>query len=288
MEIHQNIRAGTAGWSYKDWHGIVYPPNMTKSFDELGFISSLFDTVEINSSFYRPPAPHASESWIRRTEKNPRFMFTCKLWQRFTHQRDPFGENEINLFKSGINPIKQSGKLGAVLIQFPWSFKNTPSNISWMLKLLEIFSNYSPVVELRHGSWDTKTVFDLLNKNNAGFACIDQPVIGNSIKPRLVVTGKTGYIRLHGRNYDAWFPEKSQSRQNPNARYDYLYTDKEIRQWAENTIHISKKAESVYVIQNNHPWGQAVANSLQLMAALNQPLPGIPESLILKFPYLKR
>ncbi len=285
-----NIRIGTAGWNYKDWYGIVYPEKPDKQFKELDFLANYFDTVEINSTFYRPANSFMGAAWVRKVAHNSDFLFTAKLWQRFTHQRKAFGSEEVTLYKQGIDPLAQAGKLGAILCQFPWSYKNDEVNRGWLQNVLKIFQDYPLVVELRHASWDNPAIHELLDRQDVGFATIDQPVIGQSIGFNPVRTGRIGYVRMHGRNYKAWFVKKTentQQRKSPAARYDYLYSQKEINEIAEKVNKVADGAHQTFVIQNNHPWGQAVANSLQLKAALGEADIKVPDTMLNRFPELK-
>ena len=155
---------------------------------------------------------------------------------------------------------------------------------------MKIFQDYPLVVELRHASWDNPAIYELLDRQDVGFATIDQPVIGKSIGFNPVRTGKIGYVRMHGRNYKSWFAKKAdntQQRKSPAARYDYLYSQKEINEIAEKVKQVADGAQQTFVIQNNHPWGQAVANSLQLKAALGEADIKVPDTMLNRFPELK-
>lgn len=286
----ENIRIGTAGWHYKDWNGVFYPKGAGKEFKELDFLATFFDTVEINSSFYRPPSKHMAYAWVKKVIRNPRFKFTAKLWQRFTHDRMRFGSAEVDQFTEGIDPLAAAGKLGAVLCQFPWSFKNDEAGKEWLVNIIMTFKQYPLVVEVRHASWDTPAVYEFLDNHGVGFAAIDQPVIGKSIEPKTVQTGKIGYIRMHGRNYDAWFPKKEVkdlTEADKFARYDYLYTEQELEEWVDKIRTIAADAQETYVMQNNHPRGQAVCNAFQLRAKLGEKKMKIPETMLPHFPQLE-
>ena len=168
------IRIGTAGWQYRDWAGIVYPQPKPRGFDELSYLASFFNVVEINSSFYGPPRANASRTWVARISGNPEFRFTAKLWKGFTHDRNATTADE-KLFKEGIEPLADSGLLGALLLQFPWSFKNEPENRTYLWQLRERFAEYrlcsrSDTVagsslmcwtRLRSGAWDCATSINL-------------------------------------------------------------------------------------------------------------------------------
>jgi uncharacterized protein YecE (DUF72 family) len=294
----ETIRVGPAGWNYKDWYGNVYPEQAGKDFKELDYLATFFDTAEINSTFYRPANAFMASSWVRKTSHNPRFKFTAKLWQRFTHDRTHFGPAEVKQVAEGMDPLAQAGQLGAILCQFPWSYKNDDAGMAWLEKVLDAFKEYPLAVEVRHASWDTPRFFEFLDKRDVGIAAIDQPVIGKSITLKPVRTGAVGYVRMHGRNYKTWFEKKQKApapretpgpskRENPSARYDYLYSEREIQEIADTVKAVAGGARETYVVQNNHPRGQAAANALQLRAALGETVLRAPESLIVKYPQLK-
>ena len=150
MRARRDIHVGPAGWSYADWRGRVYPESAGTKFDTLALVAKYFDTAEINSSFYRPPSPDTARSWLRRVAHNPYFIFTAKLYQVFTHTRGKGTADDERTFREGINPLWEADKLGAVLIQFPWSFKNDSEQRSYLNQLCERFKAYPLVVELRH------------------------------------------------------------------------------------------------------------------------------------------
>ncbi len=276
------IRVGPAGWSYEDWKGTVYPDPLPRGFDPLPYIAEYFDTVEINSSFYRPPTERMTHSWVRRVAHNPRFKFTAKLYQRFTHERGTAGVQDERLFKRGMEPLLEADRLGALLVQFPWSFKNTSEARAYLRELLERFREYPLVVEVRHGSWNVEEVYQFLAERGVGFCNIDQPLFRRSLPPTSRVTAAVGYVRLHGRNYENWFAENA----DPGARYDYLYSPEELEPWIEKIRHISEIAREVYVITNNHVRGKGAVNALELRAALEREKVAVPPPLLRCYPRL--
>jgi uncharacterized protein YecE (DUF72 family) len=278
-----HIYIGTAGWSYQDWKSTVYPEDPEPSFDELTYISSYFDTVELNNTFYRAPNMYMSKNWVKKTTHNPDFKFTAKLWQKFTHEKESFTDSDVKLFKDGINPLFEHNKLGALLIQYPWSFKHSADNVHTMGSVIDTFKEYPLVVEFRHNSWMNQDVLSLLQEKAVGFCNIDQPIIGDSIKPSEHLTSDIGYIRLHGRNYKDWFRKDA----GRDDRYNYLYTDKELEAWVEKIRNMKDKAREIYVIANNHYRGQAPANALQMKAMLTNNKIDIPETLSKIYPFLK-
>src|SRR5260221_14041186 len=190
------LRIGPAGWSYPDWSGFVYPARRSKAFHEATFLAQFFDTIEINTSFYQPIHPDHALVWIERVAANPSFLFTAKLWQRFTHEPSATIEDERDA-RAGFDVLRKAGKLGAVLLQFPFSFHNSAETVAHLSALLKRFADFPLVVELRHSSWQTQSTLDLLREHNAGFCNIDQPFIGNSFTPTTQATASTGYIRSH-------------------------------------------------------------------------------------------
>jgi uncharacterized protein YecE (DUF72 family) len=258
---------GPAGWLYKDWEGIVYPADKPKGFDPLQYIADFFDTVEINSSFYGPPLPKTTASWVKRVKDHHDFRFTAKLWKRFTHERGKaWTRGEVDQVRHGFDVMMEAGKLGAVLLQFPWSFKHTEANVEWLGDVIRTFNAYPLVVEVRHTSWLAPEFLASLEEEGVGFVNIDQPLYHNSIGPSTHVTSRVGYVRVHGRNYKDWFRDKATVEQ----RYNYLYKPGELEPWVERTKEIadSPGTHEVYVITNNHYKGKAVANALMMKSML--------------------
>jgi uncharacterized protein YecE (DUF72 family) len=264
------IRVGPAGWSYKDWEGIVYPEKPGKKFDPLEYLSRFFDTIEVNSSFYRPPTATTTRSWVTRVAANKQFTFTAKLHRVFTHERGKATKEDEKAFREGMDVLAKAKKLGSVLLQFPWSFKNTPDDRIYLGKLLERFRQYPLVVEVRHASWNNEEVYEWFEERGAGVCNIDQPLFSKSILPQALTTSPVGYVRLHGRNYQNWFREKAPR----DERYNYLYSVDELDPWLARIKQVAKQTRETYVITNNHFRGQAVVNAVEIKALLKEkPVP---------------
>lgn len=309
------LYVGTAGWSYKDWEGVVYPKPPPRGFDPLRYLSQFFNCVEVNMSFYRPPVAKTVSGWIKKVHANNEFTFSVKLWKRFTHERkERWTESEVEIFEKGIAPLVSEssrndgaddlcdlelfasdaceedrshgfrrGMLGALLMQFPWSFRKTEENCRYLATLSETFAGYPKVVEVRHASWDTSDALEFMRQRNLNFCNIDQPRMRDCVGETTHVTGDIAYVRLHGRNYENWFSRNADS----GARYDYLYSEKELSQWAERIKNLMRRAGNVFVITNNHPAGKGVANALQIKAMLTGKKVVVPESLVKSYPFLK-
>jgi len=257
------LRFGPAGWMYKDWEGIVYPRPKPVRFDQLRYIAEFFDTVEINSTYYGPPLARTTSSWVERVEEHKNFRFTAKIWKRFTHERDKaWTTGEVDQVRAGFDVMMESGRLGAVLLQFPWSFRRNDENREWLGDVVRTFRQYPLVVEVRHSSWLAPDFLRDLEEEGVGFVNIDQPRFHDSIGPTAHATSHVGYVRVHGRNYKDWFREKAPVEQ----RYNYLYRADELKAWAERAKEIASDpaTKEVYVVTNNHYKGKAVANALML------------------------
>lgn len=271
------IRFGPAGWSYDDWAGIVYPSPKPRGFDPLRYIAGYFDTIEVNSTFYRPARASVAETWLERVADNERFRFTAKLWQRFTHQRkEAWSRDDVAQVRAAFDPLNDSGRLGAVLLQFPWSFRRTDESREWLDDLVSEFRDYPLVLEVRHESWNAPQFFAALRDRGIGFVNIDQPLYDDSIAPSAHATAAVGYVRVHGRNYRDWFRKDAA----PHERYDYLYSADELEPWAERTRQIAAEpaTSDVYVVTNNHYRGKGIVNALMLHSMVEgRPVPGPPD-----------
>ncbi|MGI9167739.1 MAG: DUF72 domain-containing protein [Pyrinomonadaceae bacterium] len=277
------IRIGPAGWSYKDWEGVVYPLKPGVRFDPLSYLARFFDTIEINSSFYRPPAVSSGKAWAKRIAHNPDFRFTAKLHRVFTHDRGKATADDEKVFREGIDPLAEAGKLGALLLQFPWSFKNTDEERIYLTQLIDRFKDYPLIIEVRHASWNTPGIYEELEKREVGICNIDQPIFKKSIRPSALTTSSLGYVRLHGRNYQNWFRDKAVR----DERYNYLYSMDELEPWIARIKEVSKQSKDTYVITNNHFLGKAVVNALEIKSTLAGQRVPAPLPLFHKYPHLQ-
>lgn len=274
MEIPSTIYIGTSGWSYPKgegtWKGFFYPPG---KINELEYYSQYFNTVEINSSFYRPPNPGYVYNWARRVPKG--FLFAMKLWQKFTHPRmyrDTTGEEaiislaDVDTFKSSIEPLAKTGKLGALLAQFPPSFKNDDYGRQILGAVAKTFGEYPLAVELRHHSWsDDGTTAELLRENNIAWVQIDEPKFGTSLAADVPVTADMAYFRFHGRNARDWWSGDGES------RYRYLYSTEEIGELAGRITTAAENARMMFAYFNNHWQAYAPRNANDLKKSLQLP-----------------
>jgi uncharacterized protein YecE (DUF72 family) len=267
MATSTEIRIGTSGWSYPKgegtWNGTFYPKG-TKN--ELEYYASRFDTVEVNSTFYRVPAEGVVRGWAQWTP--PDFRFAVKLWQKFTHTKmyeEATGEQanvraaDVDAFRKAIEPLASSGKLAALLAQFPPSVKSDEEGQRLLLAVLRNFGQYPLAVELRHKCWsDDPQTARLLAEHNAAWVCIDEPHFEISIARDLPATSTLAYYRFHGRNAADWW------RGNVETRYQYLYSERELQGLAERVEKDKGLSERVLVYFNNHFSGYAPRNAEEL------------------------
>ena len=288
-----NIHIGPAGWAYKDWEGIVYPAQLKKEKHPVEYLAQYFDLIEINTSFYGHIRPEVGKLWCKKARAvNSEFLFTAKLNKAFTHSPiavvestsaatirfDPKDEHDAKL---GLDSIAEEQMLGALLMQFPISFKNTNANRDHLDILIRMFGQYPLAMEVRHASWSNEGTLRYFAEKGIAFCNIDQPLLGKAIKPSEHVTSNVGYVRLHGRRYDQWFePEKS------SDRYDYLYTGDELQKWKTRIEDVARKAGVTFVVANNHFEGKAPANALELRSMLSGNKVKVPPTLLQAYPQL--
>ena len=292
------IRIGTSGWNYPTgkgtWNGVFYPARRPSGFDELAYYAQHFDAVEVNSTFYRMPEAAMSASWKRRTPRE--FLFAVKLFQKFTHP-DMFlsktGASEwdlsradVDLFRAGVAPLADDGRLAAILMQFPPSFHRGDETREYLDWLLEVFAGYPIAVELRHRSWSDAAAETMaaLERAKATLAYIDEPKFDSSIRQSLGESGVTDltYIRLHGRNAAHWWEHEASE-----DRYDYLYSTDELKGFTAPVRRAASKGRRVLLFFNNHFSAKSVANAAVLKHDLGQIVPGdYPAAMLDRYPEL--
>ena len=303
------IRIGTSGWSYPggrgSWNGVFYPARSgtRPTVDELAYYAEHFDTVEVNSTFYRVPSPTMTRSWAERTPKG--FEFAVKLFQKFTHpamfresagtgpRTVPFASPiptatsaDAEAFAAAIEPLAAAGKLGPLLAQFPPSFRNTNAARDYLGWLLEQWRGIPLAVELRHKSWsdDQGTVTALLATQDAAWVQIDEPKFEFSIRQDFRPnTSAFFYMRLHGRNAEQWWDHAQ-----PEDRYNYLYSADELEPFAEAADVARRLVKKLYLFMNNHFEAKGVANAAMLRERLGLGVPGTyPDTFVEHFPQLR-
>ncbi len=253
------IYVGTSGYSYEDWAGPVYPPDLPKS-EWLSFYAREFPACEINYTYYRLPNARTLAAMSRKTPAG--FVFTVKASQELTHGReDP--EAPFAAFQAGVAPLVAEGKLGCILAQFPFSFHATPENRDYVRRFRERLGGLPTAIEFRNRAWLAPETFELLRELGLGFCCVDEPRLQGLLPPVAVATSPIAYVRFHGRNASKWWRHE-----NAWERYDYTYSEEELREWQPKIQALNQQAEKTFVFANNHWQGQAVGTARQLRLLL--------------------
>ncbi|MCB9914499.1 MAG: DUF72 domain-containing protein [Planctomycetes bacterium] len=282
------IRVGVAGWSYKDWEGIVYPARKPRGFHGLEHLARFTDVMEVNGSFYAMPRAEHAAQWARLTERESArapFCFTAKLHQDFTHGAaldERAFAHAVEVFRAGVEPLRRAGRLTALLAQFPVSFARTPAAEAHVERLCDAFGDNGLAFELRHRSWFEARGLELLRRRGASLLSIDLPAAADHPPPRFAPTGPLGYLRLHGRNARAWFTRGA----GRDERYDYLYGPRELDELQQTALDLEAEHAEVYVVSNNHFQGQALVNALELRARLEGAPVAAPAELVARYPRL--
>lgn len=267
-----NAYIGTAGWSYKDWVPNFYPKGQSGGFDWLEFYSRYFNVVEVNATYYAYLSPRAAMGWVEKVEKTENFLFTLKLHQDFTHARK-FEQANIKAVQTNLDILANAGRLGGLLIQFPYSFAFNAPALEHIRLLNDIFGNYNRFVEIRHSSWNNQEAYSFFHELDISLCTIDQPQLGRAVPFEPVITNSRAYVRFHGRNTEAWKQSvhnygKEQTYEQASERYKYLYSPGELLEIEQKLKEIYDKVNEIYVIMNNHPSTYGIVNAFEMLHML--------------------
>ncbi|MEB3101415.1 DUF72 domain-containing protein [Ferviditalea candida] len=252
---------GTAGYSYEDWRGIFYPEKLNKK-ELLQYYAREFPFTEINTTYYRMPAASMLQKWHEQTPEH--FQFVIKANKGMTHEREQ-NEPLFSEFREALKPLIEADKLGCVLAQFPTSFRNKDKNRDYLKQFKEWLGNIPVAVEFRHEEWIEEGVFRLLEEEEIGYVCVDEPQFKTLVPPVIRATSQIGYIRFHGRNYKKWWHH-----QESHERYDYLYTEEQLKEWVPKILKLAERTEKTFISMNNHYRAQAAINGRMLKELLEK------------------
>lgn len=253
------IKVGTSGFSYPEWRGPFYPEKLPQQ-DMLDYYARHFPAVEINSTYYHIPPAKNMAAMTRRAEG--RLTFAVKAHQDMTHNREQYAA-ALPAFQEALGPLRQAGRLGCVLVQFPFSFKASPANADLLKRMAGDLASDPVVVEFRHRSWITDETFRLLAEQRLAYCCVDEPRLPNLPPPVVRATASPAYVRFHGRNREKWWRHDA-----PWERYNYLYDEAELSEWVPKIRALADAAGTCFVFFNNHARGQAVENAQSLLRLL--------------------
>ncbi len=246
------VYIGTSGFSYDDWIGHFYPEDIQRR-DMLRYYAERFKCVELNFTYYRMPDPRTLGQMAAKTPDG--FRFVVKANSEMTHERS--GEAEpFRQFTSALKPLMDVGKFGCVLAQFPYSFRPTRETVAYLRFFREQTPDLPVVVEFRNSHWATDKAYQFLGDRGFGYCCVDEPDL-RGLMPRVAIaTADPGYVRFHGRNAEQWF-DHEQAWQ----RYDYLYSEDELREWVPKVTRLADETATTYVFFNNHYQSKAAINA---------------------------
>jgi uncharacterized protein YecE (DUF72 family) len=256
------IYLGTSGYSYDDWRHIYYPANVARG-GWLAYYASEFRAVELNFSYYQLPTVNQIARLAEQTPDD--FFFTAKAHRDITHNQtgDPVVFAKL---KAGLAPLQEAGKLGAILLQFPFSFRNDKHNTYYLQHCAKQFDGLPWVVEFRHNSWITQRTLSMLREWEAGFCNVDMPALPGLLPHTAFVTATTAYVRFHGRNADQWWRHEEAWQ-----RYNYTYTAEELEEWVPHLRTMNEEAENLFAFANNHWQAQSVRTVRQIKMLLEEP-----------------
>lgn len=253
-----DIMIATSGYSYDDWRGVFYPPELPKD-EFLRYYALFFPFVELNFSYYAMPRAASLSAMAARTPSS--FRFSIKAHKSLTHEPGPAWRDDAAAFARAAGALAETGRLAAVLVQLPYRFHHTPENRGYLAALLAALAPLPLVVEFRNDEWRGERVYDELDRRGVGVAMVDRPELPGLPLIEERVTGNLAYLRFHGRNADAWWNGDA------TGRYDYCYSKEELA-LALPRIRRMAKSGNLFVAFNNHARGNAVRNAGELKALL--------------------
>lgn len=242
------VWVGTSGYVYPDWVGRFYPRG-TSSKRMLAYYAERFPLVELNFTFYRMPTAADLERLAGRTPDG--FQFVVKLHQSLSHEQDL---TQAAPFRAAVAPLRESGRLLALLCQYPQRFHDSPSNCVQLQTLGEAFTGFPLAVEFRHRSWDRPEVSGWMHERGLHLVSVDVPAIAALYPRQLVQSSRLLYVRFHSRRAASWY-------ESEKDRYDYLYTDAELVEWLKEIAAREGQADRALLLFNNCRHAQAAANA---------------------------
>jgi uncharacterized protein YecE (DUF72 family) len=253
---------GTSGYSYDDWVGRFYPEKTAKK-DFFALYLRQFNCVELNFTHYTLPAAATIGALAGKAPEG--FRFAVKSHQDMTIGRSQDPELYAQ-YAAGIAPLVEQGKLACVLLQFPNQFGLSRDHVNHLAFIRAQWPELPLAVEFRHRSWvDDERTFGFLRDQRLAYCCVDEPRMQDLVPPVTAVTASQAYVRFHGRNAAKWYRSEQAW-----ERYNYLYSEAELREWVEPVQQLQREAEDVLVFFNNHYSGSAAQNALEFADLLGQ------------------
>lgn len=248
------LLVGTSGYSYPDWVGPVYPEG-TRPGEYLPLYAKRFGFVELNFCFYRQPEAAVLEKLRSRAPAG--FQFSAKAHRSLTHEPLADVREAALVFREGIGPLRESGQLSAVLLQFPFKFHYTDESRRHLDRVCRALEGLPLAVEFRNRDWQRERVVTELARRGVSLVSVDLPSLPELPQPAVAPTASMAYIRFHGRSAATWWNGDSAS------RYDYRYSTTELEEWARRALEALQTLSVMIVAFNNHYRGQAVDNAAE-------------------------
>jgi len=261
------IKIGTSGFSFADWKGTVYPPGLPEK-EMLSFYEKElgFNALEVNFTYYTLPSQKSFSAMSQKTSGH--FEFVVKSFKGMTHEIRSKETGEMidnretfKKFRYSLAPLIGEGKLASVLAQFPYGFFPNRENFDYLARFKEEMGDVPLVFEFRNRTWMKEGTFEFLSKNGVGFCIVDEPKLPKLMPYIPRTTSEIGYFRFHGRNPN-WFNVPT------SVRYDYLYSEEELKEFVPDIKDISKKTAKTFVFFNNCHAGSAAKNAAQMAKLL--------------------
>ena len=256
------LRIGTSGYSFQDWIGPFYPPGTQKG-KMLDHYVKHFSTVELNSTYYRIMHPKVSRNIVEKVPED--FQFFVKLHSSMTHSRDA-GEDTWKQYMTMLEPFRERECLRGLLAQFPYSFKPSEEGVRYIEGLGERTGDVPLAVEFRHDGWYRGEIMERLSGEGMAMVSVDMPRLPHLPPPVAVGGTPFGYVRFHGRNASKWW-------KGGPLRYDYSYSDEELRAWKPSIDRLAKPSGTVFMMFNNCHFGQAVRDAIRMKELFSEEEP---------------
>jgi uncharacterized protein YecE (DUF72 family) len=275
------LKVGIGGWEHEVLDMCFYPrPGLTQT-EKLRFYAEYFSTVEVRPTFWDETLGRVdARSWAEAVTGTPGFEFHVKLHASFTHR----GEVRPHLVRSTralLAELTHQGRLGSLLVQFPYAFTNTSGHRMHLLRIAEAFRGFPLEVEVRHDSWNTDGLTSFLQDAGVHLVHADMPRIRQYMPFLTGLTGNRAYVRLHGRNDKGWMFN------GWDARYDYLYNGRELREIRRRVEALPDRCTNATLIWNNSTSGKSVANAFEFASLLQGGKQiHIPAATVAAFPQL--
>ena len=265
------VRLGTCSWAdeglVKNW----YPREVRTAEARLRHYADRFDTVEVDSPFYRLPSIETAANWAERTPAG--FLFHAKASKQMTgHEETDSRERSFAEFRESLAPLERSGKLRGVLLQFHPRFVKSREALDDLRGIAELLTPLVPLIEFRHRSWMTEDeradTLSFLERHGLAYVSVDSPPTrASNVLPRVAAaTHDIAYLRFHGRNWKTW----NKKTRTSGERFDWLYAREDLEEWIESIGRLAQEAHEVYAMFNNNRYDYAPRSAQVLRGLLDE------------------